>query len=227
MAPKAVFKKGPRKLSDAGDSKSMIYEFLDGDFIYDSEKSPSAPGAAAANAKLSALLFGVLENNGIQTHFTAEEGVTSIRVSKLRYFPLTVICRNLSAGTLPARLGLAEGETLPVVLVEYNLDTEAAVSGPFRHNVLTEITEGDAREIFNMMISTNNILKKFLETKGLVLADFYLEFGRNENGRLFAAGEISADTCRLWDKAEFEKLDKDRFRRPVKAEDAVKRISAA
>ena len=39
------------------------------------------------------------------------------------------------------------------------------------------------------------------------------------------AGEISPDTCRLWDAKTHEKLDKDRFRRDLGGvEDAYKEI---
>ena len=42
--------------------------------------------------------------------------------------------------------------------------------------------------------------------------DFKIEVGRDENGNLMLADEISPDTCRFWDKETGEKLDKDRFR---------------
>ena len=45
--------------------------------------------------------------------------------------------------------------------------------------------------------------------------DFKLEFGRTSDGTIILADEISPDTCRLWDTATGEKLDKDRFRRDM------------
>ena len=44
--------------------------------------------------------------------------------------------------------------------------------------------------------------------------DFKLEFGRVD-GTILLADEISPDTCRFWDTATGEKLDKDRFRRDL------------
>ncbi|MBE0467066.1 MAG: phosphoribosylaminoimidazolesuccinocarboxamide synthase, partial [Candidatus Desulforudis sp.] len=48
------------------------------------------------------------------------------------------------------------------------------------------------------------------------LVDFKLEFGvsRGEE-QLLLVDEISPDTCRLWDRATGERLDKDRFRRDL------------
>ena len=49
----------------------------------------------------------------------------------------------------------------------------------------------------------------------LKLVDFKLEFGKDANGKIILADEISPDTCRLWDVSTNEKLDKDRFRRDL------------
>lgn len=45
--------------------------------------------------------------------------------------------------------------------------------------------------------------------------DFKLEFGKDADGRILLADEISPDTCRLWDLKTNEKLDKDVFRRDL------------
>jgi phosphoribosylaminoimidazole-succinocarboxamide synthase len=47
------------------------------------------------------------------------------------------------------------------------------------------------------------------------LIDFKLEFGKDKNGKIILADEISPDTCRLWDMKTNEKLDKDVFRRDL------------
>ncbi|MBQ3927705.1 MAG: phosphoribosylaminoimidazolesuccinocarboxamide synthase, partial [Clostridia bacterium] len=50
---------------------------------------------------------------------------------------------------------------------------------------------------------------------GVTLVDFKLEYGKDEDGVLYLADEISPDTCRFWDAKTGEKLDKDRFRRDM------------
>ena len=59
------------------------------------------------------------------------------------------------------------------------------------------------------------MLKAFWAECGFTLVDFKLEFGRLDDGTIVLADEISPDTCRLWDTATGEKLDKDRFRRDM------------
>jgi phosphoribosylaminoimidazole-succinocarboxamide synthase len=58
----------------------------------------------------------------------------------------------------------------------------------------------------------------------MVLVDFKLEFGVH-NGRLILADEISPDTCRFWDQATRESMDKDRFRKDLgKIEEAYQEV---
>ena len=47
----------------------------------------------------------------------------------------------------------------------------------------------------------------------LRLVDFKLEFGRDSQGNILLADEISPDSCRLWDKQTNKKMDKDIFRK--------------
>jgi phosphoribosylaminoimidazole-succinocarboxamide synthase len=58
-------------------------------------------------------------------------------------------------------------------------------------------------------------LKETFDEEGITLVDFKIEFGKNKDGEILLADEITPDTCRLWDKETGEKLDKDRFRRDL------------
>ena len=53
----------------------------------------------------------------------------------------------------------------------------------------------------------------FFKEIGVTLVDFKLEFGRDAQGNVLLADEISPDTCRLWDTETNQHLDKDVFRR--------------
>jgi phosphoribosylaminoimidazole-succinocarboxamide synthase len=70
-------------------------------------------------------------------------------------------------------------------------------------------------EIRKITLRVNDILKKFLAAKGIILVDFKLEFGRDSKGSLLLADEISPDTCRFWDAKTKEIMDKDRFRKDM------------
>src|SRR3546814_4649506 len=76
----------------------------------------------------------------------------------------------------------------------------------------------DIDEMLQYALRTNDFLTGLFLGVGLRLVDFKLEFGRlwdDEEMRIVLANEISPDSCRLWDVATNEKLDKDRFRRDM------------
>ena len=64
-------------------------------------------------------------------------------------------------------------------------------------------------------LRVNEILSEYMDNIGITLVDCKLEFGRDENGEIFLADEISPESTRLWDSRTGEKIDKDRFRRNV------------
>ena len=67
-------------------------------------------------------------------------------------------------------------------------------------------------------LRVNDYLSGMFAGVGLRLIDFKLEFGRQYDGdmvRLLLADEISPDSCRLWDEASGEPMDKDRFRKDL------------
>ena len=76
-------------------------------------------------------------------------------------------------------------------------------------------TQEEIDYIREQTLKINEIMKEFFLKMDLKLVDFKLEFGKDADGNIILADEISPDTCRLWDVNTNEKLDKDRFRRDL------------
>ncbi len=61
-------------------------------------------------------------------------------------------------------------------------------------------------------------MKRHLSNKGIILADFKIEFGKNSAGEILLADEVGTpDGCRFWDLDSYENgeivsLDKDVYR---------------
>ena len=71
----------------------------------------------------------------------------------------------------------------------------------------------ELEHVKKVALQANELLGALLHKAGIELVDMRLEFGRaSDNGHIIISDEISPDTCRLWDEATGEKLDKDRFR---------------
>ena len=115
------------------------------------------------------------------------------------------------------RLGREEGEALKRPIVEYYYKSDA-LDDPLINAehalVFGWATPARAAHDRYARAQVNEVLRRFLDERGIILVDFKLEFGRH-HGDVLLGDEICPDTCRFWDKATREKLDKDRFRRDL------------
>lgn len=137
---------------------------------------------------------------------------------RVEIIPLEVVVRNVVAGSLAKRLGLEEGTPVgqPVVEFYYKKDELGDPLITEDHVRLLGIASSeDLQFLRKQALAVNESLKALFAEIGVRLVDFKLEFGRGRDGAILLADEISPDTCRLWDRATNEKLDKDVFRRDL------------
>ena len=185
-------------------------------------------GKGAVNNQVTNHLMKFLESKGIPTHLVEELSETETLVKKVQIVPLEVIVRNVAAGSLAKRLGMEEGTKLNCTVLEYCYKDDALgdpLVNDYHIAALGAATPEELRQIADYSMKINKELGEYLKTAGIELIDFKLEFGRDVNGNIILADEISPDTCRFWDAKTNEKLDKDRFRRDMGGvEDAYKEV---
>jgi len=175
-------------------------------------------GKGVINNKISQFFFKQLKDRGIKSHFIENAGEREMLVKKLDMIKLEVVVRNIVAGSLVKRLGLAEGTPLTVPVIEYYYKSDE-LGDPMlnRYHImslnLAKIDELNQME--HIAFSVNTTLRELLKAKNVDLIDFKLEFGRGDYGEVILADEISPDNCRFWDTVTHEKLDKDRFRQDL------------
>ncbi|MDK2854453.1 MAG: phosphoribosylaminoimidazole-succinocarboxamide synthase [Thermococcaceae archaeon] len=196
------------------DDRKMIMEFKDDATAFNGEKKAQFKGKGWLNAQISALLFKILEEKGIKSHFIGIAGDNKLIVEKLQMFPVEVVVRNVVAGSLKKRLPLEEGTELPEPIVElyYKDDALGDPMINYYHAKTLGIDEKEIKEMEKIALKVNEILQEYFKERGILLVDFKLEFGKNEKGEIILADEISPDTCRFWDAKTKESLDKDVFR---------------
>lgn len=222
-----------KKIYATLDENLYIAEFKDDLTAFNAEKKGSESGKGALNCKISSALFEMLESHGIPTHFKEKLDDNHMLVDKVTIIMIEVIVRNTATGSLTKRLGIPDGTVLPFPLIEFCLKDDD-LGDPIindDHALIMELAkdETELEEIKRMAREINVILKAYFDKKGLNLIDFKLEFGKDSKGRIKLADEISPDSCRFWDKATNEKMDKDRFRQglgglKVAYEEVLRRI---
>ncbi|NLG67767.1 MAG: phosphoribosylaminoimidazolesuccinocarboxamide synthase, partial [Actinobacteria bacterium] len=148
---------------------------------------------------------------------------------RLDMFQVEFVVRNIAAGSLSKRIGYPEGTPLknPPVVEYYYKDDELGDPLLCQAHLeeLAVVDPLDLAEATRLSRLVNSVLVEFFATRGVTLVDFKLEFGKDAAGVVRLGDEISPDTCRFWDSATGEKLDKDRFRRDMGGvEDAYEEI---
>lgn len=222
-----------KKLFATSEEDVVIAEFKDDLTAFNAEKKGAESGKGALNCQISSLLFELLAENGITSHYIKRLNDIGMLCKKVSIIPIEVVVRNIATGSLTKRLGISEGSVLPFALVEFYYkddalgdpiinDEHCKILGLVEEQSELEVLKTQARKI-------NDILKDFFDKRGLKLVDFKLEFGRDKDSKIILADEISPDSCRFWDKQTNQKLDKDRFRQDlgsvkVAYEEVLKRI---
>ncbi len=194
-----------------------IIEYKDDATAFNAQKKGTIHDKGIVNNKMTAIIFAMLEENGIPTHFEKLIDDRHQIVKAVEIFPLEVIVRNVAAGSMSKRLGIPEGTLLknPVLEFSYkNDELEDPLINDDHAMAMGLATKQELEKIKEYTLKINELLKAFFLKSNLKLIDFKIEFGKY-NGQVILADEISPDTCRLWDAQTNEKMDKDRFRRDL------------
>lgn len=196
----------------------VIVRYKDDATAFNGAKKGTITDKGVLNNKITTFFFDLLAKNGVPTHFIERLDDREQRVKKLSIVPLEVIIRNRCAGSMAKRYGREEGEELAFPTIEFCLkddDLDDPLINTYHIRALNIASQEDLDTITKLAFKVNDVLKKFLAEKEIILVDFKLEFGKDTKGNILLGDEISPDTCRFWDANTLEKLDKDRFRRDL------------
>ena len=207
-----------KKVFKTNQEDLYMIEYKDDATAFNGEKKGQIHQKGVMNNQITTLIFKKLAKHGIENHFVEYIDETHQIVKKVEIIMLEVIMRNVIAGSLAKRLGKPEGEVLPQPILELcykNDDLGDPMINNYHAQAIGLASAEELDLITKQAFEINEYLKELFAQCGLTLVDFKIEFGRLPNGKVILADEISPDTCRLWDMATHEKLDKDRFRRDL------------
>jgi len=200
---------------------TLIQFFKDDATAFNKKKHEVVDGKGVLNNRISEHIFTHLNRIGVPTHFIRRLNMREQLIREVEIIPLEVVVRNVAAGSLAKRLGIEEGTVLPRSIIEFYYKADALDDPMVSEEHITAFGWASPQEIDDIMalaIRVNDFLSGLFLGVGIQLVDFKVEFGRLYEGdmmRVVLADEISPDSCRLWDVATNDKLDKDRFRRDM------------
>ncbi|MDQ3924423.1 MAG: phosphoribosylaminoimidazolesuccinocarboxamide synthase [Actinomycetota bacterium] len=217
MAEELLYEGKAKKVYVTDEEGVLLHRYKDDATAFDGKKRGTIGGKGRTNATMSAAVFEYLETQGVPTHFVERADDESIKTKRLEMLPVEVVVRNVAAGSLARRIGYEEGTPLKAPIVELYLKDDDLGDPLLNRHHFRElgVTDEDLNFCEALGLKVNEVLAPYFDERGVTLVDFKIEVGRDAEGNLMLADEISPDTCRFWDKETNEKLDKDRFRRDM------------
>ena len=222
MARRRQIYEGKAKvLFEGPEPGTVVCYFKDDATAFNAKKKGTIEGKGVLNNRISEYLMIKLAEIGVPTHFVRRLNMREQLLKEVEIIPVEVVVRNVVAGSLAQRLGMAEGTALPRSIIEDFYKTDELNDPMITEEHITAFNWAhphEMDEIVQLTLRVNDFLCGLFLGIGIRLIDFKLEFGRlyeNDQVRVVLADEISPDNCRLWDIETNEKLDKDRFRRDL------------
>ncbi|MCC4722208.1 phosphoribosylaminoimidazolesuccinocarboxamide synthase [Salinicoccus sp. RF5] len=179
------------------------------------EKHDFLEGKGRLNNLISADIFEYMASNGVDSHFVERISETEQLVRAVDIIPLEVVVRNFAAGSIVKRLGLESHQPLDPPLVEFfykNDDLGDPILTDDHVLMLGLATTEEIRALKTAALKINTVLSRMMAEMSLSLIDFKIEFGKDQDGNIVLADEISPDTCRIVDMETKENFDKDVYR---------------
>lgn len=214
---KKIYEGKAKILFESENDNEIIQYFKDDATAFNNQKKEVIASKGVLNNYISEFIMQKMSANNISNHFIKRIDERNQLVKKLEIFPLEVIIRNISAGSMAKRLNLEEGIVFdePVFEICYKKDElgDPLINEDHAVGVLKVISRDQFSYIKEQSLKINAILQDLFLKIDIKLVDFKIEFGFDGQKNIMLADEISPDSCRLWDANTNQKLDKDLFRR--------------
>ena len=194
----------------------VIIEFRDDMTAGDGARKEVMNKKGAYNAIISAKIFNVLEENGIETQFIDLPEPNVMLAKKLDMIPIEVIVRNIATGSLVRKYPIEEGTKLNPPIIQMDFKDDEYHDPMLNDSIIKALgiaTQEEIDILTEKALKINEILSEFFADAGIILVDYKVEFGKDADGNILLGDEISPDGCRLWDSETLDMLDKELFRK--------------
>lgn len=196
------------------DPDLLILLFRDDTSAFDGKRIEQLDRKGMVNNRFNAFIMARLAAAGLANHFVSLLSAQESLVRRLQMIPIECVVRNISAGSMCRRLGVAEGLDLNPPTFEFFLKNDALGDPMVNEYHIASFGWATPDQVVRMKelsFAVNDVLKALFRDGDLLLVDYKLEFGLFK-GEVMLGDEFTPDGCRLWDVHTREKLDKDRFR---------------
>src|SRR5512143_405571 len=202
---KELYKGKAKTVYATDDPRYLVMHYRDDVSAFDGAKLAKLDQKGETNNTINASVMGKLAAAGVPTHFVRLLNERESLVRAMKMVPVECVVRNVCAGSMAKRYGIAEGTKLAEPIFEFFLKSDALHDPLCNEDHIRVLGWATADEIAQMKDLThrvNAVLKPLFANAGIDLVDYKLEFGHyadDTTGPLVLRDEFTPDGCRLWD----------------------------
>ena len=170
-----IYEGKAKVLFEGPEPGTLVQYFKDDATAFNNQKKGTITGKGVLNNRISEYLMTKLGEIGVQTHFVRRLNMREQLVREVEIIPLEVVVRNVAAGSLAKRLGIAEGTHLPRSIVEYYYKNDSLCDPMVSEEHITAFgwaATQDLDEIMAMTLRVNDFLTGLFLGIGIRLVDF-------------------------------------------------------
>ncbi len=177
---KELYKGKAKTVYATDDPRYLVMHYRDDVSAFDGAKLAQLPQKGETNNKINAYVMGRLTDAGIPTHFVRVLNERESLVRAMKMIPVECVVRNVCAGSMAKRYGIAEGLKLPEPIFEFFYKSDE-LHDPLCNDdhvrVLGWATADDIAQMRKLTHAVNAVLKPMFANGGMDLVDYKLEFG--------------------------------------------------
>jgi phosphoribosylaminoimidazole-succinocarboxamide synthase len=121
----AIYEGKAKRMWTTDNPDTLRMEFKNDATAFNGEKKASFENKGRLNNAISTLIYGMLEKEGVPTHFVRKIDDTNVEVRKVDILMVEVIVRNLAAGSFCKRTGMPEGHVFSQPIIEFSYKSDA------------------------------------------------------------------------------------------------------
>ena len=144
---KQIYEGKAKVLFEGPEPGTLVQYFKDDATAFNNQKRGTITGKGVLNNRICEFLMLKLAEIGIPTHFVRRLNMREQLVREVEIIPLEVVVRNVVAGSLAKRFGIAEGTPLPRSIVEYYYKNDATRRSDGRRRSTSPPSAGRRRRI--------------------------------------------------------------------------------
>ncbi|MBW8858515.1 MAG: phosphoribosylaminoimidazolesuccinocarboxamide synthase, partial [Caulobacter sp.] len=148
---KKIYEGKAKILYEGPEPGTLIQYFKDDATAFNAQKKAVLEGKGVINNRISEYIMTRLNGIGVQNHFIRRLSLREQLIKEVEIIPLEVVVRNIAAGSIATRLGLAEGTPLPRSIIEFYYKDDKLGDPMVSEEHITAFNWAATQEIDDMM----------------------------------------------------------------------------